>query len=110
MVSFLPTIKWRSVSLDLHANFPPVVNGMIGATKLMDDPGFTPVAAAAAATADMVADRLMKTKATRIIVDNGGDIAMRLRKDETARVRLCLNIAGREIGRFFDVDRDCGVR
>jgi ApbE superfamily uncharacterized protein (UPF0280 family) len=109
LVAFLPTIRRKSVSLEPHDKFPLVVNEMISATKLIDDPGFTPLAAVAGAAADMVADRLMKTKATKIIVDNGGDIAIRLREGETARVGLCLNIADREIGRFVDVDRDCGI-
>jgi ApbE superfamily uncharacterized protein (UPF0280 family) len=109
LVAFLPTIRRKSVSLEPRDNFPLVVNEMISATKLIDDPGFTPLAAVAGAAADMVADRLMKTKATRIIVDNGGDIAIRLREEETARVGLCLNIDNREIGHFVDVDCSCGI-
>lgn len=109
LVTFLPIIRRKSVSLEPHGKFPLVVNEMISATKLINDAGFTPLAAVAGAAADMVADHLLKTKATKIIVDNGGDIAIRLREEEIARVGLCLNIADRVIGRFVDVDRNCGI-
>jgi hypothetical protein len=52
----------------------------------MRDPNCTPLAAVAGATADMVADFLLETGATNIVVNNGGDISIRLREGERQKL------------------------
>lgn len=106
---FLPTIKQRSLLLNTQENFPRVVKEMILATRLMRDPDFTPLAAVAGATADMVADFLLETGATKIVVNNGGDISLRLREGEKAKVGLCLNISKHEVNHYVILDQDCGI-
>jgi len=105
----LPVIKQRSSRLTSRKDFPQVVNEMILATRLMEDPSLTPMAAVAGATADLVADYLLQTGATKIIVDNGGDIAIRLREGESAKVGLCLDISKHEVKSYVSVNRDCGI-
>jgi hypothetical protein len=60
--------------------------GMIASTRAIGDEDLTPMAAVAGTIADAVADWLFKRGLTRVIVDNGGDIAIRLAQDETATV------------------------
>ncbi len=86
LAKFLSVIKKKSKELEIEETFPDVVRRMIEATKKMEEPDLTPLAAVAGTTADMVADFIFSRDGTKIIVDNGGDIAIRLREGEVARV------------------------
>ena len=59
---------------------------MVTSVKAIGDEDLTPMAAVAGTIADAVADWLLERKATRAIVDNGGDIAIRLADGEAATV------------------------
>ena len=59
---------------------------MIASARAIGDEDLTPMAAVAGTIADAVADWLFKQGLTRVIVDNGGDIAIRLARGETATV------------------------
>lgn len=67
---------------------PPVLNAMIEAVKASGDATLTPMAAVAGTIADLVADYLVELGATKAIVNNGGDIALRLTADETTTVGI----------------------
>jgi ApbE superfamily uncharacterized protein (UPF0280 family) len=60
--------------------------GMINSSRAIGDHDLTPMAAVAGTIADAVADWLYERGATKVIVDNGGDIAVRLAKGETVNV------------------------
>jgi len=60
--------------------------GMINSTRAIGDADLTPMAAVAGTIADAVADRLFERGLTRVIVDNGGDIAVRMAEGETVTV------------------------
>ncbi len=61
---------------------------MVTAVKAVGDNDLTPMAAVAGTIADAVADWLVGQKMDRVIVDNGGDIALRLEAGETATVGI----------------------
>ena len=61
---------------------------MVGSVKAIGDDDLTPMAAVAGTIADAVADWLFERDTTRVIVDNGGDIAIRLARGETAAVGI----------------------
>jgi ApbE superfamily uncharacterized protein (UPF0280 family) len=88
LAPFLPVIRRKAYQIDLEEGFPVVVQKMIEATKRMKAPDLTPLAAVAGAASDVVADFLAGRGATKIIVDNGGDIAVRLLEGEEARVGI----------------------
>lgn len=81
---------------------PPICRAMCESVKAAGDPDLTPMAAVAGAIADAVADYLFqKIKVgnrslqdrnqdanIKVIVDNGGDLAIRLSGQETATVGL----------------------
>lgn len=66
--------------------FPPILQKMLAAVRQSGDETLTPMAAVAGSFADSVADYIMARDATKVIVNNGGDIAIRLTGDETAVV------------------------
>jgi ApbE superfamily uncharacterized protein (UPF0280 family) len=105
----LSVIKERALNLSIGKIYPEAVNKMIRASLSMNDPSLTPLAAVAGATSDMVADYVARRGATKIIVDNGGDIAIRLREGETATVGLRLNLTRPDYEYLALIDRDCGI-
>ena len=85
LAHFLPMLKRKAMEIEEKATFPEVVRNMIKACKKMEAQDLTPLASVAGASSDVVADFLIAKRGTKIIVDNGGDIAIRLKGDEQAR-------------------------
>jgi ApbE superfamily uncharacterized protein (UPF0280 family) len=106
---WLSVIRKRGVHLSVKGTYPEVVNRMIAATQSLNDPDYSPLAAVAGAASDMVADYVARLGATKIIVNNGGDIAIRLRQGDTATVGLRLNLSRPHYDYVTEVDRDCGI-
>ncbi len=71
-----------------HSGFPEVLQRMIQSVKLSGDVTLTPMAAVAGTIADMTAEWLAAQGATKAIVNNGGDIAIRLSKGERTTVGI----------------------
>ena len=109
LANFLPVIKKKALTLKPEDSYPKVVKEMISTAQVINDPDLTPLVAVAGATSDMVADYLLKTKATKIIVNNGGDIAIRLREGDSAIVGLRLNLMRPDYKYNVLIDRDCGI-
>lgn len=68
------------------AGLPEVLQRMVAAVRLSGDNDLTPLAAVAGAIADMTADWLFGQGVPRCIVNNGGDIAVRLADHERVAV------------------------
>ena len=75
-------IKKLSKDLEESEEYGDVINRMIIAAQRVDKDELTPLAAVAGAVADEVADFLVDSGAEKIIVNNGGDIALRLKPKE----------------------------
>lgn len=88
LARFYPVIKKKASGLEIESGYPDVVKRMIHTTQEMDEPDLTPLAAVAGASSDVVADFIIAHGGTKVIVDNGGDIAIRLREGEVARVGI----------------------
>lgn len=67
---------------------PEVLQRMIAAVRLSGDTDLTPMAAVAGTIADMTADWLFSRELSRVIVNNGGDIAIRLAWEERISVGI----------------------
>ncbi len=106
---YLPLIKMRSRDIQSRGRFPEVVRIMIEATRSMDAPDLTPLAAVAGTTAEMVADFIFSKGGTKVIVDNGGDIAIRLRKGEVARVGIKTEISAKRPAYLIEIDSAMGI-
>ena len=78
--------------------------GMINNTRVIGYDDLTPMAAVAGTIADAVADWLFEKGATRVIVENGGDIAIRLAEGETATVGVRPQVNSRHISYLIRLD------
>lgn len=65
--------------------------------KETDDKDLTSMAAVAGLISDLAADWLVENGATKVIVNNGGDIAMRLLEDEVVNVGILPHIQSNQI-------------
>ncbi len=70
------------------SGLPSVLQKMVAAVRESGDKTLTPMAAVAGSFADLVADYLVGRGATKVIVNNGGDIAIRLLDNERVTVGL----------------------
>jgi len=109
LAKFLPVIKKRSLELETEKIFPEVVRRMIEATKMMEESDLTPLAAVAGTSSDVVADFIFSRGGTKIIVDNGGDIAIRLREGEVARVGVKTEIEAKHPAYLISIDSTMGI-
>ena len=78
--------------------------GMIASTSAIGDEDLTPMAAVAGTIADAAADWLFERGVTRVIVDNGGDIAIRLSEGETATVGVRPQVNSSHISHVIRLD------
>ena len=109
LAKFLSVIKKKSKELEIEETFPDVIRRMIEATKKMEEPDLTPLAAVAGTASDMVADFIFSRGGTKIIVDNGGDIAIRLREGEVARVGVKTEIDAKQPAYLISIDSTMGI-
>ncbi len=65
-----------------------LVHAMWAAASIIGDDDLTPMAAVAGTIADATADFLAESGLTRVIVNNGGDVAVRLAKGEKVSVGI----------------------
>lgn len=104
LARFLPVVKKKSDGLEVKEAFPDVVRRMIEATKKMEEPDLTPLAAVAGTASDVVADFIFGKGGTKIIVDNGGDIAIRLREGEVANVGIKTEIDAKQPAYLISIE------
>jgi len=105
----LNVIKKKAQKLEVEETYPNVVRRMIEATKKMSEPDLTPLAAVAGTASDVVADFIFSRGGTKIIVDNGGDIAIRLIEGEVARVGVKTDIEAREPTYLISIESTMGI-
>jgi len=109
LAKFLPVIRRKSLELEVEEAFPDVIRRMIEATKRIEEADLTPLAAVAGTASDVVADFMFSKGATKIIVDNGGDIAIRLREGEVARVGIKTEIDAQQPAYLISIDSTMGI-
>ncbi|MFZ5633487.1 MAG: UPF0280 family protein [Bacillota bacterium] len=88
---------------------PAVLNRMIEVTRATGEPDITPMAAVAGAFAEQALEGAAGEGATRIIVNNGGDIAIRLGKGESIRVGIVTDLASGKVTHFIDLKGEYGL-
>jgi hypothetical protein len=74
-----------------------LIHAMWEAALVVGDRDLTPMAAVAGTIADAAADLLMQWGLTRVIVNNGGDIAIRLKQEERVTVGVRPDVTKPEI-------------
>ncbi|MBI4596431.1 MAG: FAD:protein FMN transferase [Candidatus Tectomicrobia bacterium] len=92
------------VKLDMKAAYPPVVRRMITAVLDTGDKTLTPLAAVAGAVSDEVADFIFQHEGvSKVVVNNGGDIAIRLRDNEVATVGINLDCSRNTVSAILTI-------
>lgn len=109
LARFLPVIKRKTQELEVEERYPDVVRRMIEATQAMGESDLTPMAAVAGAASDVVADFMIDQGGGKIIIDNGGDIAIRLREGEIARVGVKTDIRDGHPSYVLPIDCAMGI-
>lgn len=99
----MPLLRQRHPLLLVTAQ-DEIANTMIESVRRIGDEDLTPMAAVAGTIADFVADYLFRDTVTRVIVDNGGDIAIRLQPGEVVRVGFRPVISSQEISHLIRID------
>ncbi len=107
--TYLPVIKRKSLALELKESTPEIVQRMIEATQRMDEQDLTPLAAVAGTISEMVADFIFNKGGTKVIINNGGDIAIRMRKGEQVKVGIKTEIAAQQPSYLISIDSTMGV-
>lgn len=109
------TLSQISLSLPILRLPPPLISletmevlqgpalKMIQAVQGVGDPSLTPMATVAGVMSDTVADWLVSQGATRVLVNNGGDIALRLAPNETVRVGLISDLAKGNVDQIVEI-------
>lgn len=77
---------------------------MVENVRAVGDDDLTPMAAVAGTIADAVADWLFVRGSTKVVVDNGGDIAIRLTRNESAAVGIRPTIRNLDISHVLNLD------
>jgi ApbE superfamily uncharacterized protein (UPF0280 family) len=81
-----------------------LVQRMVTSVKTIGDGDLTPMAAVAGTIADAVADWLFERGMTKVIVDNGGDIAIRLARGERATVGVRPQVTSGQMSHVICLD------
>ena len=81
-----------------------IARKMIQSTKAIGDKDLTPMAAVAGTIADFVADWLFDRGMTKVVVDNGGDVSVRLSRSESVTVGIRSDILRQEISHVLRLD------
>jgi len=79
------------------------------AVQSTGDRDLTPMAAVAGTFADKVADWLQQQGATKVLVNNGGDVAIRLMADETTQVGVMPEIGGVGFSKLVKLSAGDGI-
>src|SRR5512137_35675 len=90
----------------------PLVLKMISSVMTVGDEDLTPMAAVAGTIADEVADFLFERGMTKVVVDNGGDVAIRADRDAPITVGIRPDVSDRSLSHVIGLDPDlqsCGV-
>jgi ApbE superfamily uncharacterized protein (UPF0280 family) len=77
---------------------------MVRSTLTVGDKDLTPMAAVAGTIADAVADFLFKRGMTKVVVDNGGDVAVRLGKGTSVNIGIRPEIGAQQISNVITLD------
>jgi ApbE superfamily uncharacterized protein (UPF0280 family) len=85
---------------------PAILKRMLESVAITQDQTLTPMAAVAGTFADFIADGLIGDGATKIIVNNGGDIALRLQGDETTQIGISPKSGGTQPMYYLPLDAD----
>ncbi len=96
--------------IELKEDYPDIVKRMYRSVAKIGDPTFTPMAAVAGSVAGTIADMIYEAGATKVIVNNGGDIAVRLQPGEMTKVGISPSIDSQHPTHYVTITGDSKIR
>ncbi|MBW2038118.1 MAG: hypothetical protein JRI46_00740 [Deltaproteobacteria bacterium] len=109
LAPFQVIIKKKAPRLSADGNLPQVVKEMVGAVQRVGDEDLTPLSAVAGTISDLVAEHTFSQGVSKVIVDNGGDVAIRMAPEEVVRVGIRLDVTCPEISYCLQLTGGMGV-
>jgi len=109
ITAVLPIIRLYPGEIDRSA-LSGVPLRMLESVMAVEEPTLTPMAAVAGAVADNVADWLFARNADRVMVNNGGDIALRLGPGKSVQVGIISSLDRGQIDKVVTVTDADGIR
>ena len=103
LAGVLPLAKQPWPKIREVDSLPRVLSLMTQAVSRTKEKNLTPMAAVAGTFADLIADFLMSRRATKVIVNNGGDIAIRLKERETAEIGIAPRVGARTLTHYLSL-------
>lgn len=82
----------------------PLVLKMVNSVVMTGDENLTPMAAVAGTLADEVADFLFERGMTKVVVDNGGDVAIRAHREEPITVGIRPDVGDPAVSHVIALD------
>ncbi len=103
-------IKQNITKVNMSGAYPEIVSRMIASVQCLDDPSMTPLVAVAGTVADEVAELLFEKEGVcKVIVNNGGDIAIRLANGQVAKVGVRADRSKKESSHILTVNATSNV-
>ena len=106
----LRLLRLKAYRLKVTSNLPRVVAAMIEAARQVEGQDLTPLSAVAGAIAERVADEAAAGGADRVVVDNGGDIALHLQQDQQIEVGVRPRVEDGRVMFKLRLDGSMGLR
>ncbi len=94
----------KSLINGLEKTGEPLADAMVEAVLKVQDPDLTPMAAVAGTIAEAVASYLYEKGMTRVIVSNGGDVAISLRKGESITIGIKDSVESKNVSGRIELD------
>jgi len=109
LVHFWDKAKTLVQQLADENDYPPVLKKMIEAARETGEPDVTPMVAVAGTIAEFVLVEIARRGATRIIVNNGGDIAFRMEKGGSVRVGVVTDLPSQKVSHYINLKSELGL-
>ncbi len=110
LVQYLPTARTAVGEVaDPPPGAPDVLRRMVVAVRRLGEPDFTPMAAVAGTFAEIALEAAVAAGATQVIVNNGGDIALRVPPGARLRVGIVSDLHTRLCAHALTVTRESGI-
>jgi len=109
LAPFQVLIKSKNPWPKANDALPRVVREMIASVQQVGDLDLTPLAAVAGTISDLVAERLFSQGMSKVIVNNGGDIAIRMMPEEVVKVGIRLDVSVSKISHYLEVKGSMGI-
>jgi hypothetical protein len=110
LAAFQEMVTQKNPWPDDDGTLPRPVTTMLEAVRHVGDEDLTPLAAVAGTISELVAEHLYAQGATKTIVDNGGDIAIRMLPDETVRVGIRLDVTRPDVAYYLQITPETGIQ